>query len=92
MKVPDDRVLVLGFLLLIVASLQCDVTLAAGKPIRIVSRPVEFGILDPKNRTFRELTYLGGLQLDSPDLRFGGFSSLVLTQDGSKLLSISDQA
>ena len=63
---------------------------AAGKPISVTAKPVEFSILDPERRTFGELRYLGGLILESKDKRFGGFSGLVLTRQGQRLLTVSD--
>jgi hypothetical protein len=41
--------------------------------------------------TFGGLEWRGGLELSSDDVRFGGLSSLELTQDGTKLLSVSDE-
>lgn len=64
---------------------------AAGKSIEISVRSVNFAILDPERRTFGELRYLGGLQLESADKRFGGFSGLVLTRKGQRMLTVSDQ-
>ncbi len=65
--------------------------LADGAPIKVSSRQVEFSVLDPERRKFGELRYLGGLILESRDKRFGGFSGLVLTQQGRRLLTVSDQ-
>lgn len=64
---------------------------AAGERISVTAKPVEFSILDPERRTFGELRYLGGLILESQDKRFGGFSGLVLTRQGRRLLTVSDQ-
>ncbi len=64
---------------------------AGGEPISVTTRAVDFSILDPERRTFGELRYLGGLVLQSPDERFGGFSGLVLTRQGRRLLAVSDQ-
>ena len=38
------------------------------------------------------LIYRGGLHLTSPEARFGGFSGLHISADGTKLLAISDRA
>jgi len=38
------------------------------------------------------LIYRGGLRLFSPDPRFGGWSGLVVSADGKRLLTQSDQA
>lgn len=69
---------------------QSDAT-AAGDQITVKSRQVDFSILEPDRRTFGELRYLGGLVLESEDKRFGGFSGLVLTRQGQRLLTVSDQ-
>ena len=37
------------------------------------------------------LTYKGGFELSSYDVRFGGFSGLVLNRDGTQMTAISDQ-
>ncbi len=39
-----------------------------------------------------ELIYRGGLELTSPDARFGGWSGLVVSADGARMLSQSDEA
>jgi hypothetical protein len=39
-----------------------------------------------------KLVYRGGLQLSSPDPRFGGWSGLVISKDGKRMLSQSDEA
>jgi len=38
-----------------------------------------------------QLHFLGGLVITSPHIRFGGFSGLHVTSDGSGMLSVSDQ-
>jgi len=47
---------------------------------------------DPKARRVGRLIYRGGLELSSPDARFGGWSGLVVSADGTRLLSQSDEA
>ena len=44
--------------------------------------------MDGSNET---LIYRGGVELVSSDSRFGGLSGLLITEDGSQLLAISDQ-
>ena len=41
--------------------------------------------------TFGGLEWRGGIELASDDERFGGLSSLELTEDGSDLLAVSDR-
>ncbi|MEM8686203.1 MAG: esterase-like activity of phytase family protein [Pseudomonadota bacterium] len=64
---------------------------ASGDQITVKSRQIAFSILEPDRRIFGELRYLGGLVLESEDERFGGFSGLVLTRQGQRLLTVSDQ-
>jgi len=47
---------------------------------------------DPKARRIGRLIYRGGLDISSPDARFGGWSGLVVSADGRRLLSQSDEA
>jgi hypothetical protein len=47
---------------------------------------------DPKERRVGELIYRGGLEISSPDPRFGGWSGLIVSADGSTMLSQSDEA
>ncbi len=60
--------------------------------ITVEAIPVRFALLDPDATSIGELTILGGLELRSQDKRFGGFSGLILTQNGSRLLAVSDKA
>src|SRR5690242_17389013 len=53
--------------------------------------PVESFTMFSQLVTFGGLEWRGGLELSSDDVRFGGLSSLELTQDGMKLLSVSDE-
>lgn len=77
--------------LFLLSFFACFSAMAAGDQIAIETRPVNFSILEPERRVFGELRYLGGLVLESDDKRFGGFSGLVLTRQGQRLLSVSDQ-
>ena len=47
---------------------------------------------DPKARRIGRLIYRGGLNISSPDPRFGGWSGLVVSADGTRMLSQSDEA
>jgi len=48
--------------------------------------------LDKNEHRVGELIYRGGLEISSPDPRFGGWSGLIVSADGSSLLSQSDEA
>lgn len=41
--------------------------------------------------TLGDLGYLGGLKLSSKDKRFGGLSGLLISDDGTRFLSVSDK-
>jgi len=45
----------------------------------------------PETRKVGKLLYLGGLQLESEDDRFGGFSALHIDRNGHMLLAITDR-
>lgn len=47
---------------------------------------------DPGRTRLGALRYAGGVVLDSPDQRFGGWSAMELSQDGARLLALSDRA
>jgi hypothetical protein len=44
-----------------------------------------------RESTVGELTYRGGLEITSPDRRFGGWSGLLVSADGTHMLSQSDE-
>ena len=46
----------------------------------------------PAETRLGKLIYRGGLVLSSPDRRFGGLSDLAVSADGSRLLTVSDEA
>lgn len=45
----------------------------------------------PDQTRFGSLRFLGGLQLDSADRRFGGLSGIEIAPDGKRVLMVSDQ-
>jgi hypothetical protein len=46
---------------------------------------------DPERTRVGRLEYRGGLQLSSPDQRFGGLSGLLVAADGTTFVAISDE-
>jgi hypothetical protein len=48
--------------------------------------------VDPKEQRVGALVYRGGLEISSPDARFGGWSGLIVSADGKTMLSQSDEA
>lgn len=47
---------------------------------------------EPERRDLNALTYLGGMAITYSDARFGGLSAIHLSEDGSRLLAVSDRA
>lgn len=64
---------------------------AAAETIPIDARAVPLDASDPERSRVGRLEYRGGLQLSSPDPRFGGFSGLLVSDDGARLIAISDE-
>ncbi len=67
---------------------------AVGPPraIEIDAKPItSFERLTPGRRVHGRLEFVGGLTLTSPDKDFGGWSGLVASEDGRRLLAISDR-
>ncbi len=65
--------------------------LACADEIRIKARPVAMHEDDLGRERNGRLQYLGGVSLTSGDPRFGGFSGLALSADGSRLIAVSDR-
>lgn len=70
--------------LLLAASLGAE-------PLALRYTAVPLNPRDPAQRTVGRLRYLGGLHLTSEHDRFGGWSSLRLSPDGSRLTAVSDE-
>jgi hypothetical protein len=78
--------------IVVVLGLVLQVGLAfAADAIFISATPVPMDPRDDERRTLDRLTYRGGVVLESPEPRFGGWSDLKVSPDGSKLLAISDR-
>lgn len=65
---------------------------AADTPTTESTSPVALYDADETRRDLDELIYLGGLEYEHPDPRFGGWSALELSADQSQLLAVSDSA
>lgn len=66
-------------------------TRAATGPLRLTARQVPLDPIHPKRSDLGRLLYRGGLELRSPDPRFGGLSGLSVSADGRRFVAISDQ-
>lgn len=64
--------------------------MAAADPVTVQTRPVPLDRSQPPSTKAGKLEYRGGIELQSSDKRFGGFSSLWVSPDGQRMLTISD--
>lgn len=66
--------------------------LRESRAVPIRATPIEhFSLRNPDLTRFGRLDFLGGLELTSPDERFGGWSGLAVSPDGTRLTSVSDR-
>lgn len=81
-----------SFLVLAAAAVvACAAALPArAEPVAVTASAVP---LDPSSdtRSVGRLTYRGGLLLNSPDRRFGGYSALGISEDGRRMIALSDR-
>ena len=61
-------------------------------PINVLSARIPLYPDHPAEKRVGSLIYRGGLLLAAPDKRFGGWSDLAISADGSAVLAISDEA
>jgi hypothetical protein len=65
---------------------------AAGPdPIRITAQPLILDPRDPAADRVGQLIFRGGVSLTANDARFGGWSDLDVSEDGTRLTAISDR-
>ena len=64
---------------------------AGADPLQVTARPIERFSLGSDQTTFGSLTFIGGLELSSPDRRFGGLSGIAIMDGGSKALAVGDR-
>jgi hypothetical protein len=84
----SSRLLVL--LCFCLAALAAPAGAAEQGAIAVTASETAFSPLQPGRARFGRLEFLGGLRLQSDDPRFGGFSGLALSADGSRLVAVSD--
>ncbi len=65
---------------------------ASAGPITITADRVEYFHLGSSSHSAGRLTFMGGLELSSPDPDFGGLSGLRFSADGSRFYAVSDNA
>ena len=62
-----------------------------GRSVLVRAQEVALNPDDPRKTSLGRLTYLGGLELTSPEPAFGGLSGLWVSPEGDRLWAISDQ-
>ncbi|MEX0695405.1 MAG: esterase-like activity of phytase family protein [Rhodospirillales bacterium] len=65
---------------------------ASAESIAVAARQIPLTHADPALIDTGALIFRGGLHLTSDDSRFGGFSGLGISADGSRMISVSDTA
>lgn len=68
----------------------CAASAAWADPVKVTARPVPLDRSQPPSTKVGKLEYRGGIELQSSDKRFGGFSSLWVSPDGQNMLTLSD--
>ncbi|MGI9414319.1 MAG: hypothetical protein ACR2PM_11655, partial [Hyphomicrobiales bacterium] len=60
-------------------------------PVKLEATSVSFARFLPGTTRFGALEWRGGIEIESDHDAFGGYSGLVLSRDGTKLISVSDR-
>jgi len=86
-----------GFVCVVVAALAVGGPVFAAsaadeqpRPLTIEARNVAFGSGEDAKRSVGKLVHRGTLRLTSPDADFGGISGLIVSDDGTQFLAITD--
>lgn len=81
-----------GRLCLLAVAVLLTAADSAADPVAIAARPQPLQAIGSDERqTVGALRFRGALELKSADKRFGGFSGLMVSPDGSRLTAISDE-
>ena len=64
---------------------------AAAEPLEVSSIGRRLNVEDWSQTRLGRLAWRGGLELTSPSKDFGGFSGLLIEQDGRRLLAVTDR-
>ncbi len=64
---------------------------ALSQPINTTIEPLTLDKANPFRSSFGKLIWRGGFSISSQDKRFGGFSGIALSKDGSRFAAISDR-
>jgi hypothetical protein len=86
------RAIMTGAVLLAVAALIMLPNIpATAEPLALTARPVPLHMGDAARERVGRLIWRGGLELTSPDPRFGGLSGLLVSDDGSRMTAVTDR-
>ena len=64
---------------------------AAAEPLALRARAVPLHAEDPERARVGALRYRGGIELTSPDARFGGLSGLLVSEDSGRMTAVTDR-
>ncbi|MCW5724164.1 MAG: esterase-like activity of phytase family protein [Maricaulaceae bacterium] len=81
----------LAFVSLVFGLAACAEPPRTAEPIELAAIAVPLYPEEPERADLGVLEYRGGLHLTAPHAGFGGWSAMELTEDGARLLAISDQ-
>ncbi len=76
--------------LILICTLASLPAAQAHDPLALTVRPVPLNPEAPEQQEVDGLLWRGGLELRSPDPRFGGLSALLVEADGRELLALTD--
>ncbi len=66
------------------------ISACAAATLSVDALPVPLNEDDAEQRKIGRLTYLGGIQLEADDARFGGYSGLWISPDGHRMIAVGD--
>ena len=90
MATQENRLMGLLRTLFVITSIAMLVKSTVAQPIAIKATPIPLDTNDPSNERVGNLIYLGGFEMTSNAPEFGGFSSLGISADGKRMITISD--
>ncbi len=93
----NRRIGLAAFIVTLMAGLMAGLTaglmagLASAEPVQVLVTLLPLNAEDPLDRRVGSLKYRGGLALDSDNPSFGGFSALGVSDDGKRMIALSDR-
>jgi len=71
--------------------LMTPLAAARAEPVSITATPIPLNVDKSEQAEIGRLRYLGGLELRADSAHFGGFSGLLVSDDGRSLIALSDR-